>query len=131
MRLKAGYGVKNAVIGFSWSFSIVASLKKVDYVIFTFYFIKLFINSAIFDLKDKDVDEIETLPKILSETSFRLLLTVLNLTAHTTLFVSVGFCIVVPSSFVLTQIAIFSSEKTARRLIDLEPTLSAILYRLL
>jgi len=129
LKLKSGYGIKNIVVGFTWSVSIVLSLKKVSLTIFTFYFLKLFINSSIFDIKDKDVDEIRTLPKVLDEKSFKLLLTSLNLIAHSVILLKNE--IIALSSFILTQVSIHLDERVARRIIDVEPALSSILYILL
>jgi len=80
-RLKAGYGVKNAVIGLSWSLSITLLLETFDFSILSFYFLKLFMNSAIFDLKDIDRDEILTLPKLLGN-HFKAFMSFLNVLAH-------------------------------------------------
>lgn len=127
-RLKAGYGVKNAVIGLSWSLSMMLSLKTFDFSIFSFYFLKLFVNSAIFDLKDVDRDEILTLPKLLGN-HFKAFMSFLNVLAH--IMALYHFHPVVISSFILTQIAILIDEKKARIIVDSEPTLSAFLCLLL
>lgn len=127
-RLKAGCGVKNAVIGLSWSLSITLSLKTFDFSIFSFYFLKLFVNSAIFDLKDVDRDEILTLPKLLGN-SFKAFTSFLNVLAH--VIALYHFHPVLISSFVLTQIAILIDERKAMIIIDSEPTLSALLCLLL
>ncbi len=127
-RLKAGCGVKNVVIGLSWSLSITLSLETFDFPIFSFYFLKLFVNSAIFDLKDIDRDEILTLPKLLGK-YFKVFLSFLNMVAH--MMALFHFHPVLISSFVLTQIAILIDERKARIIVDSEPTLSALLCLLL
>ncbi|GBE54470.1 prenyltransferase [archaeon BMS3Bbin15] len=127
-RLKSGYGIKNAVMGFSWSFSIAYSLKTFNPVILIFYFLKLFMNSTIFDLKDKDKDNIKTIPKLLDE-NIKILLTALNITAHFIAFLKFGLNTILITSFVLSQVAVLNKkEKNSRSIIASEPSISVFLY---
>lgn len=102
-----------------------------NYVIFIFYFLKLFINSAIFDLKDKERDNIKTIPILLNKW-FAIFLSTLNITAHLLAFLKFGLHVILITSFVASQIAILTkTNKISRNIIDLEPTLSILLYLLL
>jgi 4-hydroxybenzoate polyprenyltransferase len=128
VRLKAGYGMKNAVVGFAWGSSIACSLEKFDSCVLAFFFAKLFINSAFFDLKDVEKDKIPTLPLILGE-KFRLFLGIAAVLLHSLAFLHYRNLIVV-FSFVLSQTAILMKEDTGRKIIDFEPALSVFLYLL-
>ncbi len=128
LRLKAGYGIKNIVVGFSWGFSIAYSLESFNKFIFIFYFFKLFINSAYFDLKDIKEDCIKTLPKLLGK-GFKPFLLVLNIFYHLIAIVEFSLNILLISSLVLTQIAImYNNEKRSRLIIDFEAIFSYLLY---
>jgi hypothetical protein len=126
VRLKAGYGMKNTVVGFAWGLSIALSLVKFDSCILAFFFAKLFINSTFFDLKDVEKDEVPTLPLILGD-KFRLFLGIGVILLHSLAFLHYKSSIVV-FSFVLSQTAILMKEDTGRKIIDFESTLSVFLY---
>jgi len=120
--LKLGYGVKNAAVGFSWGFAVAFSLDNVSLEIFAFFFLKLFVNSAYFDLRDVKRDRILTLSKLLKN-KFRIFLSFVNLLNHLFAF-SVFEHILIISSFALTQLALLLEEKTGGIIIDSEATLS-------
>jgi 4-hydroxybenzoate polyprenyltransferase len=128
LRLKAGYGIKNAVIGFSWASSIMLSIKESNLAIFAFFFLKLFLNSTLFDLKDQKKDTARTLPKLFGK-KFRTFLTFLNVKTHLIAFWCFGFHIIVITSFLLTQTALMLEEHVARKVIDAESSLSLLSYR--
>jgi len=56
VRLKAGYEVKNLIVGILWGAPVSLSLPILDLTIFCFFSLKLFINSVFFDLKDMEKD---------------------------------------------------------------------------
>ena len=82
MKLKAGFGMKNLVIGITWGGTlglVIASTGQVimAMVIGIYFGMKLFINSTIFDLRDVNGDlaaGIRTLPVLLGEKKLRYLL---------------------------------------------------------
>ncbi len=130
LRLKAGYGIKNFVVGFSWGFSIAYSLEPLNKSIFIFYFFKLFVNSAYFDLKDIKKDYIETLPKLLGK-RFKPFLMGLNIFYHLIAIAEFSLNVLLISSFILTQIAIMNNnEKISRLIMDFEAIFSYLLYLL-
>ncbi len=128
IRLKAGYGVKNVVVGTSWGASISLSLPNPDLTIFTFFTIKLFINSAFFDLKDVERDEIKTLPIILGR-KFRPCIGFANVTLYLLTYNHYRNIILL-FSFFLSQIAIALRNKKGMFILDFESTLSVFLYLL-
>ena len=99
LKLKGGLGVKNLVVGVTWGIFIAglaggnsAHLLPVI-LVFSFFGIKLFINSAIYDFKDVKGDTlagIRTLPVALGEQNTRNLLITLHLTSHMVL----GFALI-------------------------------------
>lgn len=101
LKLKGGLGVKNLVVGLTWgtfiaglaggsSFQSSAHTLPVI-LVFAFFGIKLFINSAIYDFKDVRGDTlagIRTLPVALGEQNTRNLLITLHLISHMVLGVA-------------------------------------------
>jgi 4-hydroxybenzoate polyprenyltransferase len=91
LKLKGGTGVKNLVVGLTWGVFIVG-LAGSNYgnlvpiiLVFTFFGVKLFINSAIYDFKDIEGDTlagIKTLPVSLGTKNIRNLLTGLHFFSH-------------------------------------------------
>jgi UbiA prenyltransferase family. len=90
-KLKGGAGIKNAVIGLTWGGSIALVVAHwttsliIVIPIFLFYGLKLFINSALFDIKDLQGDlaaGIRTIPAYLGEQGAKHLLTGLSLLLH-------------------------------------------------
>ncbi len=91
LKLKGGLGVKNFVVGLTWGAFIAGlagsncgSLGSV-FLVFTFFGIKLFVNSAIYDFKDIKGDTlagIKTLPASLGARNTRSLLTGMHLLSH-------------------------------------------------
>ena len=128
VRLKMGYGIKNLAVGFSWSFSIAFSLDEFVPGVFLFFFLKLFLNSAYFDLKDVCHDKIMTLPRLLGK-RFRAFLHLLNLLNHSVTFLLIPHILMIPSLF-LIQLAFILDEKNGRRIIDSEAVLSVFAYQL-
>lgn len=126
IRLKAGYGMKNAVVGFAWGLSVACSLDKFDVQVFVFFFSKLFINSAFFDLKDVKRDKLATLPKIFGR-KFRFVIGITNIALHLTAFTYYRNLILI-LSLTISQIAVVVKESIGRKLIDSESALSVSLY---
>jgi len=97
LKLKGGLGVKNLVVGVTWG-AFIAGLAGGDcarmlpvFLVFAFFGIKLFINSAIYDFKDVTGDTlagIRTLPVALGEQSTRNLLITLHFISHLVLGVA-------------------------------------------
>lgn len=90
-KLKGGFGVKNLVVGLTWGIFIVGLVgggcgKIIPIaLIFTFFGVKLFVNSIIFDFKDVKGDTlagIKTLPVSLGERNTRKLLTGMHFLSH-------------------------------------------------
>ncbi len=90
-KLKGGFGVKNLVVGLTWGIFIAglagSNCGKIIPIalIFTFFGVKLFVNSAIFDFKDIKGDTlagIKTLPVSLGEQNTRNLLIGIYLISH-------------------------------------------------
>ena len=101
LKLKGGLGVKNLVVGLTWGIFIAglaggSSLQSSAHMlpvilVFAFFGIKLFINSAIYDFKDVKGDTlagIRTLPVALGEQNTRNLLLMLHMTSHMVLGVA-------------------------------------------
>lgn len=92
IRLKGSLGGKNLVIGLTWggtiAFMILQAAQSPIAVltVFLFFFVKLFVNSVIYDIKDVRGDTyagIRTLPVVLGEIPTRLILAVLCIAVHT------------------------------------------------
>ncbi|MCQ1534253.1 prenyltransferase [Methanosarcina sp. KYL-1] len=91
LKLKGGLGVKNLVVGVTWG-TFIAGLAGSSCVhllpillVFSFFGIKLFINSAIYDFKDIKGDTlagIKTLPVSLGARNTRYLLTTMHMIVH-------------------------------------------------
>lgn len=91
LKLKGGFGVKNIVVGLTWGIFIagLAGSECGNFIpillVFTFFGVKLFINSAIYDFKDIKGDTragIKTLPVSLGALKTRRLLTSMHLISH-------------------------------------------------
>jgi len=129
LRLKAGYGIKNIVVGFSWGFAVAFSLDEFVLGVFSFFFLKLFVNSAYFDLKDVGHDKILTLPRLLGR-RFGVFLHLLNLLNHIVSFLLLPHMLII-LSLLLIQLALMLEEKSGRRIIDSEAVLSVFAYQLI
>ncbi len=91
LKLKGGLGVKNIVVGLTWGI-FIAGLAGTGcgnmvpvVLVFIFFGVKLFINSAIYDFKDIKGDTlagIKTLPVSLGVRKTRNLLTAMHLLSH-------------------------------------------------
>ncbi|TFH04734.1 MAG: prenyltransferase [Methanosarcina sp.] len=91
LKLKGGLGVKNIVVGLTWGIFIAGlagsgcgNLVPIV-LVFIFFGVKLFINSAIYDFKDIKGDTlagINTLPVSLGTRKTRNLLTTMHLLSH-------------------------------------------------
>jgi 4-hydroxybenzoate polyprenyltransferase len=90
-KLKGGFGVKNLVVGLTWGILIAglagSNCGKIIPIalVFTFFGVKLFVNSTIFDFKDIKGDTlagIKTLPVSLGERNTRNLLIGMYLLSH-------------------------------------------------
>lgn len=91
LKLKGGLGVKNFVVGLTWGAFISGlagntcrSMLPI-FLVFTFFGVKLFINSAIYDFKDIKGDTLaglKTLPVSLGERNTRNFLLGLHLFSH-------------------------------------------------
>lgn len=98
IKLKGGMGVKNIVIGMTWGgtiASIVAEWIEEPFIVFSiffFFFLKLFINSVLYDFKDIKGDTaagIRTLPVYFGKGKVRKILLVLCLVLHC--FMAIAF----------------------------------------
>jgi 4-hydroxybenzoate polyprenyltransferase len=96
-KLKGGFGVKNLVVGLTWGIFIagLAGSKCGNivpiFLVFAFFGVKLFVNSAIFDFKDVKGDTlagIKTLPVSLGEQNTRNLLIGMYLLSHVILSIA-------------------------------------------
>ncbi|WP_440947052.1 UbiA family prenyltransferase [Methanosarcina sp. T3] len=91
LKLKGGLGMKNIVVGLTWGIFIAGlagsgcgNLVPIV-LVFTFFGVKLFINSAIYDFKDIKGDTlagIKTLPVSLGTQKTRNLLSAMHLLSH-------------------------------------------------
>ncbi|KKG10776.1 prenyltransferase [Methanosarcina sp. 2.H.T.1A.6] len=91
LKLKGGLGIKNIVVGLTWGIFIAGlagsgcgNLVPIV-LVFIFFGVKLFINSAIYDFKDIKGDTlagIKTLPVSLGTQKTRNLLTAMHLLSH-------------------------------------------------
>ena len=96
-RLKGGFGVKNLVVGFTWG-SFIAGLAGRNcenifpiVLVLTFFAVKLFVNSTIFDFKDIKGDTfagIKTLPVSIGEQNTRKLLIGMYMLSHVILVIA-------------------------------------------
>ncbi len=127
LKLKGGLGVKNFVVGLTWGAfisglagSTCRSMLPI-LLVFTFFGVKLFINSAIYDFKDIKGDTlagIKTLPVSLGAQNTRNFLLVLHLLSHLILGISIinGVLafepITILYSFICGLICIHSYTKT-------------------
>jgi 4-hydroxybenzoate polyprenyltransferase len=94
-KLKGGYGIKNLVVGITWSIFIIGvtcdSIGLPLVVVFLFFCTKSFINSTINDFKDIEGDtlsRIRTLPIALGKPQTRNLLLVLLVFCNLLLYVA-------------------------------------------
>jgi 4-hydroxybenzoate polyprenyltransferase len=98
IKFKQGLGIKNFVVAITWAFTIFAFIYGfIDnylqgFLIFSYFFIKSFINTVLFDCKDVDGDSqagLKTIPVYFGEKRTRTLLQLLNSSFHFILIVSV------------------------------------------
>jgi 4-hydroxybenzoate polyprenyltransferase len=90
VKLKGGTGIKNLVIGITWGGTIGLIIASTGHyaaalALFVYFGLLLFINSAIFDLKDVKGDlaaGITTLPVVLGEGKLKVLLALLCTIQH-------------------------------------------------
>lgn len=127
LKLKGGLGVKNFVVGLTWGAfisglagSTCRSMLPI-LLVFTFFGVKLFINSAIYDFKDIKGDTlagIKTLPVSLGAQNTRNFLLGLHLLSHLILGISIinGVLafepIIILYSFICGLICIHNYTKT-------------------
>lgn len=127
LKLKGGLGVKNFVVGLTWGAfisglagSTCRSMLPI-LLVFTFFGVKLFINSAIYDFKDIKGDTlagIKTLPVSLGAQNTRNFLIGLHLFSHLILGISIinGVLafepIIILYSFICGLICIHNYTKT-------------------
>lgn len=127
LKLKGGLGVKNFVVGLTWGAfisglagSTCRSMLPI-LLVFTFFGVKLFINSAIYDFKDIKGDTlagIKTLPVSLGAQNTRNFLLGLHLFSHMILGISIinGVLafepIIILYSFICGLICIHNYTKT-------------------
>lgn len=97
LKLKGGLGIKNIVVGLTWGIFIagLAGSGCGDLVpivmVFIFFGVKLFINSAIYDFKDIKGDSlagIKTLPVSLGARKTRTLLIAMHMLSHMAIGIS-------------------------------------------
>lgn len=98
IKLKGGAGIKNLVVGITWGV-FIAGLAGSNYgqwipvsLVFIFFAVKLFVNSAIYDFKDIDGDTlagIKTLPVSLGTENTRYLLIGLHFFSHLILGIAI------------------------------------------
>jgi 4-hydroxybenzoate polyprenyltransferase len=87
-RLKCGMGVKNLVVAFTWSLVIVILVGDFSYtafVVYSFFFLKSFVNTVVYDFKDVERDRragIRTLPVCIDVNKLRLFLFSINVIGH-------------------------------------------------
>jgi 4-hydroxybenzoate polyprenyltransferase len=89
LKLKQNLGIKNLVVGFTWASTICALLYPAEslqlLLIFTFFFLKSFINTVIFDYKDVKGDSLAgltTLPIYFGEAKTKAILLLLHASLH-------------------------------------------------
>jgi 4-hydroxybenzoate polyprenyltransferase len=109
IKLKAGSGIKNLIIGLTWGGTlgliIISSGQVLAGMIIGIYFgMKLFINSTIFDMKDVKGDfaaGIKTLPVLLDEKRLKCVLLSICIIQHTILALAMMSGILVRLEFFL------------------------------
>jgi 4-hydroxybenzoate polyprenyltransferase len=98
IKFKQGLGIKNFVVAITWAFTILAFIFGfIDnylqgFLIFSYFFIKSFINTVLFDCKDVEGDSqagLKTIPVYFGEKRTRTLLQLLNSSFHLILVGSV------------------------------------------
>ena len=132
-RLKVGKGVKNLVVAFTWTLGIVAFVGDLSYpamVVYSFFFLKSFVNTIVYDFKDVDRDimaGIMTLPAFVDTKKLKVFLMSVNSIMHVLiLLVTVNW--VVLASFVNGMTYILLSRRN-RRPIDLLVVGEWVLYK--
>jgi len=116
IKLKAGFGIKNLVIGITWGgmigLVILSTGEAVAALVIGIYFgMKLFINSTIFDLKDVEGDlaaGIRTLPVVLGERRLKYLLFSICIIQHMIIALAVMSGILVHATIFLAYSFIIS-----------------------
>ncbi|MBP1909644.1 UbiA family prenyltransferase [Methanolobus bombayensis] len=97
-KLKGGLGMKNIVVGTTWGAFIagIAGIYSTNIIapvmIFLYFGLKLFVNSAIYDFKDIKGDTlagIKTLPVALGQKKAKILLFSLHILSHAILLASI------------------------------------------
>jgi 4-hydroxybenzoate polyprenyltransferase len=98
LKLKGGLGMKNLVVGITWGAFIagIAGIYATDLfapaIVFLYFGLKLFINSAIYDFKDIKGDTLaglKTIPVVLGQKKAKILLLSLHTLSHIILFMSI------------------------------------------
>jgi hypothetical protein len=95
-RLKSGGGIKNVVVALTWTLGIVLFIEEFSlkaFVIYTFFFLKSFINTVVYDFKDVDADRlagIRTLPVCIETKKLKSLLLSINTFCHFLAMVAVS-----------------------------------------
>lgn len=119
-RLKDVFIIKNLTIAFTWSFSLVVmiityvsmNLFSYDIIfIFIFFFMRVFINTVMFDLRDAEGDKMEgmkTIPIFLGKEKTKMLLYILNLFLALIIFYYAGIGIINPIMYIINLSAIYS-----------------------
>ncbi|SDG10292.1 4-hydroxybenzoate polyprenyltransferase [Methanolobus vulcani] len=98
LKLKGGLGMKNIVVGTTWGAFIagIAGIYAADLlapaIVFLYFGLKLFVNSAIYDFKDIKGDTlagIKTLPVVLGQKKAKIMLFSLHILSHMILLLSI------------------------------------------
>jgi 4-hydroxybenzoate polyprenyltransferase len=98
IKLKGGLGMKNLVVGITWGAFIagIAGFSGINifatFIVFLYFGLKLFVNSAIYDFKDIKGDTlagIKTLPVALGQKKAKTILFSLHFFSHTILLLSI------------------------------------------
>ncbi|MDK2948820.1 MAG: hypothetical protein PWQ63_1980 [Methanolobus sp.] len=98
LKLKGGLGMKNIVVGTTWGAFIagIAGIYAADLlapaIVFLYFGLKLFVNSAIYDFKDIKGDTlagIKTLPVVLGQKKAKIMLFSLHILSHIILLLSI------------------------------------------
>lgn len=91
IKFKQGLSVKNFVVASTWAFTIISFIYALienyllGFLIFSFFFIKSFINTVLFDCKDIDGDSIAgltTIPVYFGEKITGIILQLINSSFH-------------------------------------------------
>ncbi len=127
LKLKGGMGMKNIVVGMTWGGTIASIVAEwtIDIfavsAIFSFFLLKLFINSVIYDFKDIKGDAaagIITLPVYFGINNVRKILLALSLLLHLLMFFALwsGFIryepLILSYSFIAGIIILYSNLST-------------------